>query len=371
MDEDSYFSYYAQFAHQSNMLADSVRTSTYHAAITGNSAMFKDKIVMDLGAGSGILSYFAIQAGAKRVYAVEASKMANNISKLVERTPAFKGKIIVINKKIEDMDSSQEKVDIIVSEPMGVLLVHERMIESFIVSRDKYLKPEGVLFPNAGIIYLAPVSDGVLWTQTQAKARFWNNKDFFGVDFSVLERDARDEYFAMPVVGGFDPKSIMADTSAHFVDFHTITLDKLKEFSIPIKWRINFTGLIHCIGGWFDVSFIPPSPTANNTYQLSTHPGLERTHWHQIRFLLREPLAVNFGQEVTGTMHFKVNNARSYTISCELSMQGISRNDHWQLQDQTYIYSYDASTNPTEFFPEFVGLHVPDAPVDSNQVMEM
>jgi len=365
MEEESYFAYYAQFAHQSNMLADAVRTSTYHAAITGNSHMFKDKIVMDLGAGSGILSYFAVQAGAKRVYAVEASRMARNISKVVKNSPAYTDKIVVVNKKIEEAEEL-EKVDVIVSEPMGVLLVHERMIESFILSRDKYLKPGGVLFPNSGLIYLAPVSDALLWTQTQAKARFWNNKDFFGVDFSVLENDARDEYFAMPVVGGFDPKTMMADSNTHFIDFQTITMDRLKEFSMPIKWKMNFTGLIHCIGGWFDVSFVPPNPEASNTFQLSTHPGLDRTHWHQIRFLLREPLAVNYGQTVTGRVSFKVNNARSYDLACELALDGVTRRDHWHLQEQTYLYSYDPSANPQEFLPEFAGLYVP-----ADEVMEM
>ena len=55
---------------------------------------------MDLGAGSGILSYFAVKAGASKVYAVEASGMADKIQQLMNHT-AFtntwlKGKLEVI-----------------------------------------------------------------------------------------------------------------------------------------------------------------------------------------------------------------------------------------------------------------------------------
>lgn len=58
------------------MLQDYVRTSTYQRAVLANSDDFRDKVVLDVGAGSGILSFFSVQAGAKRVYAVEASSMA-------------------------------------------------------------------------------------------------------------------------------------------------------------------------------------------------------------------------------------------------------------------------------------------------------
>jgi len=58
------------------MMQDYIRTATYQRAMLSNPSDFKDKVVLDVGAGSGILSFFAVQAGAKKVYAVEASSMA-------------------------------------------------------------------------------------------------------------------------------------------------------------------------------------------------------------------------------------------------------------------------------------------------------
>jgi len=60
------------------MMQDYVRTNTYQHAMLVNMADFSGKVVLDVGAGSGILSFFAIQAGAKKVYAVEASNMAQH-----------------------------------------------------------------------------------------------------------------------------------------------------------------------------------------------------------------------------------------------------------------------------------------------------
>lgn len=52
------------------MLKDEVRTLTYRASIYQNRHLFKDKIVLDVGCGTGILSMFAAKAGAKMVIGV-------------------------------------------------------------------------------------------------------------------------------------------------------------------------------------------------------------------------------------------------------------------------------------------------------------
>ena len=59
--------------HQGNMLQDHVRTGCYHQAFLRNAVDFKDKVVLDVGTGTGILAFFAIQAGARLVYAVEVT----------------------------------------------------------------------------------------------------------------------------------------------------------------------------------------------------------------------------------------------------------------------------------------------------------
>ena len=68
---------------QQTMLEDNVRTTTYMEAIQQNRADFEGKVVVDVGAGSGILSFFAAKAGAAKVYAIEASSIAEVCRSLV------------------------------------------------------------------------------------------------------------------------------------------------------------------------------------------------------------------------------------------------------------------------------------------------
>lgn len=70
--DDAYFGAYSQIHHQIMMLQDSRRMEAYHSAIMQNKEAFQGKVVLDVGCGTGILSIWAAQAGARRVHAVEA-----------------------------------------------------------------------------------------------------------------------------------------------------------------------------------------------------------------------------------------------------------------------------------------------------------
>ena len=99
------------------MLKDEVRTRTYELAITQNQHLFRDKIVLDVGCGTGILSMFAAQAGAKHVYAVDCSSIIEQARKIVKLN-GFEDKITLIRGKIEEIELPVEQVDVIVSEWM-------------------------------------------------------------------------------------------------------------------------------------------------------------------------------------------------------------------------------------------------------------
>jgi histone-arginine methyltransferase CARM1 len=133
------------------------------------------------------------------VYAVDASDSCAIARKLSE-TNGFTSKMNIIQGKIELIDLP-EKVDVIVSEPIGFLLVHERMIESYICARNRFLKPGGKMFPSSGTIYLSPFSDESLYQEQLNKIRFWEVKDFYGIDLSGLVEQAYVEFFRQPVVG--------------------------------------------------------------------------------------------------------------------------------------------------------------------------
>jgi len=44
-------------------------------------------------------------------------------------------------------------------------------VESFLLARDLFLKPDGHLLPNAGTLFFCPFTDVGLYAETEAKVR--------------------------------------------------------------------------------------------------------------------------------------------------------------------------------------------------------
>ena len=99
------------------MIKDRVRTETYRDAMYHNKHLFKDKIVLDVGCGTGILSMFAARAGARKVIGVEFSDFAI-IARKVVRDNNLADIVTIVHGKVENIQLPDDvvKVDVIVAE---------------------------------------------------------------------------------------------------------------------------------------------------------------------------------------------------------------------------------------------------------------
>ena len=199
---DYYFGSYSSFHIHEEMLKDTVRTRTYQRAIMDNPNDFKDKIVLDIGAGTGILSIFAAKAGAKHVYAIEFAEIAIFAREIIKQN-GLEDKITVLKGKMEEINLPVPKVDIIISEWMGYFLLYESMLDSVLWARDKYLVDGGKMLPDRAQLYVAAIEDGNYKSQ---KMTFWN--DVYGVDMSCMTPTVMKE----PLVDTVDSQMIMSDS---------------------------------------------------------------------------------------------------------------------------------------------------------------
>ncbi|TIC12187.1 hypothetical protein E3Q14_01865 [Wallemia mellicola] len=284
--KDYYADSYSHFGIHEEMLKDTVRTLSYRNAIFSNSEAFKDKVVLDVGAGTGILSMFAAKAGARKVYAIDMSQIADQ-AKVITQANGFGDTIVVIKDKLENVELP-EKVDIIISEWMGYFLLYESMLDTVLDARDKFLKPGGLILPDKVTLYMAAIEDA---EYKDEKIGFWD--DVYGFDYSCIKDIALRE----PLVDCVDLKSVVTNpTPIKEIDINTV---KKEDLQFQASWKLECTrdDYIHAFLGWFDCSF--PTPNGKPV-RFSTGPHAKYTHWKQTVFYTKNTISVYEGQQIEG-----------------------------------------------------------------------
>ncbi|KFH43591.1 protein arginine N-methyltransferase-like protein [Hapsidospora chrysogenum ATCC 11550] len=286
---------------------DEVRTRSYMNAIIQNKHIFKDKVVLDVGCGTAILSMFAVKAGAKHVVGVDMSTIIFKAREIVEAN-GMSDKITLIQGKMEEIDMPFPKVDIIISEWMGYFLLYESMLDTVLYARDTYLQKDGLIFPDKATVFFAGIEDG---DYKEEKIGFWDN--VYGFDYTPLKDTALSE----PLVDTVEVKTVVTDpTPVLTLDLYTCTTADL-AFATDLTLTARRDDFIHALVSWFDIEFT----ACHKPIRFSTGPHTKYTHWKQTVFYLRDVLTVQSGEEIQCNLQVKPNSKNRRDLDIDISFK--------------------------------------------------
>jgi len=308
-----YFDGYGDYGIHAEMLQDTHRTESYRDTIYKNPRLFKDKIVVDVGAGTGILSLFAAQGGAKEVFAVEMSDIAFDCMDVIRENGMGK-KIKVLKGAAEDLCSKIPLCDVIVSEWMGYCLLFEGMLDTVLAVRDKLLRPSGIMVPATAHIDLCLVQHEKLWHDYLG---FWDN--VYGFKMNSLRTRARREA-RINLISAKEVASPLQRVISW--DLKNCSVSDL-TFRRPVRLTSSVAGFVHGVTASFDCDMIRDE-AVECPIVLSTSPFAQATHWKQATFLFDEPLKVTPGQCVSGFIQIKrqLRNDRELEVKLDLACDG-------------------------------------------------
>ncbi|KAL0249985.1 hypothetical protein I308_103288 [Cryptococcus tetragattii IND107] len=342
-DDTHYFHSYEENDIHEIMLKDTVRTVSYARFLLSNPQVFKGAVVMDVGCGTGILSMLAAKAGAKHVYAIEASGLAVKARENIQKN-GFANVITVIQGKVEDIQLPVKEVDVIVSEWMGYMLLYESMLDSVLVARDRFLAPNGLMAPSQTRLVLSAITGDRVCRE---RVNFWNS--VYGFDLSTMNAVGFDEGLTEVVDEEevVTTESIVRDINSHdatvkSLDFHSpFALSSTSDKPTTVRaFLTHFDTFFSPLSG--SASHFPPSypvdirqfgddeytspvepltPSSGKTgveVSFTTGPRGKYTHWKQVVFLVHKPIELAPGEEIVGQFRCKKSDTNSRELDVEI-----------------------------------------------------
>jgi protein arginine N-methyltransferase 6 len=269
------------------MLRDAVRNEAYRRALAH--VVKPGDVVLDMGAGTGILSVFAVASGARKVYAVERTVVASVARRLIEGN-GYTDRIAVVEADLEDVDLP-EKVDVLVSEWMGGFGVDENMLAPLVMARDRWLKPGGTIVPGRVSAVLAPASIA----DFDEANEYWRSRPH-GVDMSVIASMTTQEMFHTQTP--LTPDALLAAPQLMWShDPYTCTLQEADQpFTTKLTFTAARTGSISGFVAWFTADMGDGTTLTNAV-------GAPDTHWGRSLFPLEHAIEVVEGTPIRVELH--------------------------------------------------------------------
>jgi protein arginine N-methyltransferase 1 len=256
-------------------LMDGPRIDAYQRAIA--ETVRPGDVVIDLGAGSGILGLLACRAGASKVYAIESTSLIE-LTRQIADTNGFADRIehLQTHSQLAELGRC---ADVVVCDQVGRFGFDAGVLQFLADASRRMLKPGGRVIPSRLELWVAPVEV----PKRSAHVHFWD-VPVVGFDMSPARRIARNSGYPVRL----KPKHLLGDG----VLLAQVDARVDDAFSGFCSTRVERAGHLHGVGGWFVGELAPGIHFTNSP----TSP--ERIIRRNVFLPIDQPLEVKAGEVV-------------------------------------------------------------------------
>jgi SAM-dependent methyltransferase len=262
------------------MLADRVRHDAFRAALE-RAIRPGVSTVADIGAGTGVLAFFARELGAREVWLYEPGAALELAAAVAARNGIEH--LHFVPERSLDVDDPP-RVDVVVAEVLGNFAYEENVLET-LSDAHRFLAPGGMLIPRAIEQWAAPVTT----ERFEHDLKSWRNIGF-GLDWSDAERLTRNNMYVFAI----EPRDLLDVTPAAWDTLaFTGAIDSRRGGTVA--WTLPAAAGVQGFALWWDCTLAPG-------VVLSTSPFGPRTHWDQIYLPVLAPLEAAAGDAIELTI---------------------------------------------------------------------
>jgi protein arginine N-methyltransferase 1 len=267
------------------IVGDPLRMRAYTDAIAR--VVRPGSVVVDIGAGGGVLSILAAKAGARRVYAVEAVPLAWVVADSAQRS-GVAGVVTFVHGKSTDV-TLPESADVIVSDLRGVLPLFRKHLPSIVDARERWLRPGGALIPRRDVLHAALVEAPDLYHRHVGVF----DRTPYGVDMTALRDLAVNRWY----LGLKEEVALIGDATGFASLDYADLVDPNLDARVGLEATRPATAHGFCV--WFDTIL------ADDVF-LSNSPRDEETVYGRAFFPFEQPLALEAGDRIRVRLRAKL-----------------------------------------------------------------
>lgn len=284
------------------MVQDRLRVRAFHGAM--KEVIRPGDVVVDVGSGTGVLSFLAYKCGARRVIGLERSDIVHTARRAKElnfpdapieflRTDARTGRL------------PRVRANVIVCELLGNFGLEEEIVPVLRRVRERMLAPGGRMIPSGFDLLACPVESRQVQTEITGWRRRHHDIDFSPFQDLAFSRVYHLQYESVTRLAKPVPMSQ--------IDLMTIERAPRKMEATFVATR---AGRLHGIATWFDARLSP-------SHGLSSGPKARNTHWGQVYFPVGDPIRVERGARIRFSLRTRVAALeRTWTWSGSIQTPG-------------------------------------------------